>query len=110
MQPECSDEPLACSVGLQSTPSSVVRATVGDTRLVTSMGRVSERRLRRVGVLAGARLDGQVQLRGQPLSFADYVRDPTFSRGLLHVVEGSGRNGSRPNRRRAYGEAGIANT
>ncbi len=60
-----------------------------------------------------ARGDGRIQLRGHPLSFSDYARDPAFSRGLVHVVSGierSGRNGLRPNRRRAYRGAGIANT
>jgi hypothetical protein len=77
------------------------------------MGGVRERRVRRVCVSAGAWLDGQVRLRGQPLSFADYARDPSFSWGVVHVVSGidaSGRNGSRPNSRRAYGDAGIAST
>ena len=123
MQLECSDESLACSVGLQSTPSSVIRATVegreilsaangsaavednGDTCVITTWAASAS------DVCAGsasrlARGDGQVQLRGQPLSFSDYARDPAFSRGLVHVVSGierSGRNGLRPNRRRVLG-------
>ena len=102
MQLECSDGSVAHSVGLQSTRV-----------VVLAVGGVRERRLRRVGVSAGASLDGQVQLRRGPLSFADYGCDPTISRGLGHVVcgiEGTGRNRLRPNRRRADGEAGIANT
>jgi hypothetical protein len=68
MQLESSDESPACSVGLQSTPGSVIRAT---------------------------------------------VRGPACGWGLVHVASGierSGRNGLRPNRRRAYKGAGIANT
>jgi hypothetical protein len=129
MQLECSDQSLACSVGLQSTPSSVIRATVdgreilsaansaavednGDTCVVTTWTASAS------DVYAGsgsrlARGDGRIQLRGQPLSVSDYARDPAFSRGLVHVVSGierSGRNGLRPNRRRADRGAGIANT
>ena len=130
MQLECSDESFACSVGLQSTPSSVIRATVegreilsaangsaavednGDTCLVTTWAASAS------DVCAGsasrlAHGDGRLQLRGQPLSFSDCARGPAFSRGLVHVVSGierSGRNGLRPNRRRAYRGAGIANT
>ena len=130
MQPECSDEPFTCSVGLQGTPSGVICATVegceivsaantcagvednGDTCLVTTwVASASD-------VCAGsasrlAHGDGRLQLREQPLSFSDCARGPAFSRGLVHVVSGierSGRNGSRPNRRRAYRGAGIANT
>ena len=57
--------------------------------------------------------DGRFQRRGQPLSFSDRARGPVFSRGLVDVVSGierSGRNGLRPNRRRAYRGAGMANT
>ena len=130
MQLECSDEPLACSVGLQGTPSGVICATVegreilsaangcaavednGDTCLVTTWAASAS------DVCAGsasrlAHGDGRLQLRGQPLSFSGCARGPAFSRGLVHVVSGierSGRNGLRPNRRRAYRGAGIANT
>ena len=84
MQLECSDQSLACSVGLQSTPSSVIRATVdgreilsaansaavednGDTCVVTTWTASAS------DVYAGsgsrlARGDGRIQLRGQPLS------------------------------------------
>jgi hypothetical protein len=130
MQLECSDGSVSHSVGLQSTRVVVLGAVEGreilgavttsvavegngDAGLSAIVGGVRERRLPRVGVSAGALLDGQVQLRGGPLSFADYGCDPTISRGLGHVVcgiEGTGRNGLRPNRRRADGEAGIANT
>ena len=127
---ECSDASLACSVGLQSTPSRVIRATVegreilsaangsaaveddGDTCVITTWAAsVSD-------VCAGsasrlAHGDGRLQLRGQPLSFSGCARGPAFSQGaFVHVVSGierSGRNGLRPNRRRAY-RAGIANT
>jgi hypothetical protein len=110
MQLECSDQSLACSVGLQSTPSSVIRATVdgreilsaansaavednGDTCVVTTWTASAS------DVYAGsasrlARGDGRIQLRGQPLSVSDYARDPAFSRGLVHVVSGIGGSGS----------------
>jgi len=110
MQLECSDQSLACSVGLQSTPSSVIRATVegreilsaantsaavednGDTCVVTTWAASAS------DVCAGsgsrlARGDGRIQLRGQPLSVSDYARDPAFSRGLVHVVSGVGGSG-----------------
>jgi hypothetical protein len=129
MQLECSDESLACSVGLQSTPCSVTRATVegreiltaangsaaikdnGDTCVITTWAASAS------DVCAGsawrlARGDGRVQLRGQPLSFSDCARGPAFSRGPCAVVSGiepSGRNGLCPNRRADRG-AGIANT
>ena len=128
MQLECSDESRACSVGLQKTPSSVGRATVegreilsaangsaavednGDTCLVTIWAAFASDVS---GGSASRHGDGHVQLRGQPLSFSDRARGPAFSRGLVHVASGierSGRNGLRPNRRRAYRGAGMANT
>jgi len=84
MQLECSDESRACWVGLQSTPSSVIRATVegremlsaangsaavednGDTCLVTIWSAFAS------DVSAGsasrlARGDGRFQRRGPPL-------------------------------------------
>ena len=36
MQLECSDESRACWVGLQSTPSSVIRATVEGREIVSA--------------------------------------------------------------------------
>ena len=36
MQLECSDESVACSVGLQSTPSSVICATVEGREIVSA--------------------------------------------------------------------------
>src|SRR5450755_1541605 len=98
MQLECSDQSLACSVGLQSTPSSVIRATVdgreilsvantsaavednGDTCVVTTWTASAS------DVYAGsasrlARGDGRIQLRGQPLSVSDYARDPGVQSG-----------------------------
>lgn len=130
MQLECSDESLACSVGLRSTSSSAIRAAVegreilaaadgsaaiednGDTCVIMTWAACAG------DVCAGSawRLadgDGRVQLRGQPLSFSDCARDSAFGRGLVHVVSGierSGRNGLRRNRRRADRRAGIANT
>jgi len=101
MQLECSDESLACRVGLQSTPGSVVRAIVegreilsaadgsaavednGGTCVITTWAASAS------DVCAGlasrlAHGDGQVQVRGQPLSFSDCARGPAFSRGLVH--------------------------
>ena len=130
MQLECSDEPFACSVGLQGTPSGVICGTVegreilgaantcaavednGDTCLVTTWAASAS------DVCAGlasrlARGDGRLQRRGQPLRFSGCACGAAFSRGLVHVVFGierSGRNGLRPNRRHAYRGAGIANT
>jgi hypothetical protein len=91
MQLACSDESLACSVGLRSTPSRVIRATVegreilsaangsaavednGDTCVVTTWAASAS------DVCAGsasrlAHGDGRLQLRGQPLSFSGYAR------------------------------------
>jgi hypothetical protein len=118
---ECSDESLACSVGLQSRPSRVIRATVagreilgaangpaaveddGGTCVITTwVASASD-------VCAGsasrlAHGDGRLQLRGQPLSFSGCARGPAFSRGPRPCVvsgpERSGRNGLHPNRRR----------
>ena len=130
MQLECSDEPFACSVGLQGTPSGVICAAVegceilgaanpcaavednGGTCLVTTWAASASD----VCAWSASRLahgDGWLQLRGQPLSFSDCARGPAFSRGFAHVVSGierSGRNGLCPNCRRAYRGAGIANT
>jgi hypothetical protein len=98
MQLECSDESLACSVGLQSTPSSLIRATVegreilsaantsaavednGDTCVITTWAASASD----VSAGSASRLahgDGQVQLRGQPLSFSGYAR-PGLQSGL----------------------------
>ncbi len=99
MQLECSDESRACWVGLQSTPSSVIRATVegreilsaangsaavediGDTCVIATWAASAS------DVCAGlasrlARGDGRMQRRGQPLSFADCARGSAFSRRL----------------------------
>ena len=116
MQLESSDESLACWVGLQSTPSSVIRATVegreilsaangstavednGDTGVITKWAASASD----VCVGSAFRLahgDGRFQRRGKPLSFSDYARGPAFSRSLVRVVSGierSGRNGLRP--------------
>ena len=130
MQLESSDESPACSVGLQSTPSSVIRATVegreilsaangsaavkdnGDACVITTwVASASDVRAGSASRLAHR--DGRLQLRGQPLSFSDCAHGPACGRGLVHVASGierSGRNGLRPNRRRAYRRAGIANT
>ena len=127
---ECSDESLACSVGLQSTPSRVIRATVEgreilsaangsaaveddrDTCVITAWAASA------IDVCAGsasrlAHGDGRLQLRGQPLSFSGCARGPAFSRALVHVVSGIERSGAErlasQSSSRAEG-AGIANT
>jgi hypothetical protein len=129
MQFECSDESVAQAVGLQSIRGVGVAVVEGreilgaatsleavegngDGCSITLMGGVRERRLRGVGVSVGAGLRSLVELRRQPLSFADYGRDPTIRRGFRHVVsviEGTGRNGLRSNRRHDARGAGIAN-
>ncbi len=125
MQLECSDQSFACSIGLQSTPSSVIRATVegreilsaasgsaavednGDACVITKWAASTSD----VCVESASRLahrDGQAQLRGKPLSFSGYARGPAFSRNLVRVFSGiecSGRKQSR----RADRRAGIAN-
>jgi hypothetical protein len=107
MQLECSDEPLACSVGPPGTPSSVICATVEGREILRAANTSAAVK---DNVAHG---DGRLRPRGQPLSFSDCARGPAFSRGLVHVVssiERSERNGSHPNRRRAYRGVGIANT
>ena len=99
MQFECSDEPFACLVGLQSTPSSVIRATIegreivsaantcaavediGDTCVITTWAASASEFCARLasGLAHGG---GRLQRRGQPLSFSDCARGPVFSRGL----------------------------
>ena len=125
---ECSDASLACSVGLQSTPSRVIGTVEGreilsaangsaaveddgDTCVITTWAAsVSD-------VCAGsasrlAHGDGRLQLRGQPLSFFGCARGPVFSQGALSTwctaSSAAGRSGLRPDRRRAW--ARIANT
>ena len=130
MQLECSDEPFGCSVGLQSTPSSVVRGTAEGGGILTAMNGsvaveddpdacvIATWAASASDVCAGsaswlAHGVGGPQLRGQPLSFSDCAPGLAFSRGLVNIVSGiepSGRNGLRPNRRRAYRGAGIATT
>lgn len=111
-----------CSVGLLSTPSRVIRATVagreilgaadgsaaveddGGTCVITTwVASASD-------VCAGsasrlAHGHGRLQLRGQPLSFSGRAR-PGVQSGASSMCgfrhERSGRNGSHPNRRRAY--------
>ena len=99
MQLESSDESIACSVGLQSTPSSGIPATAegreilsaangsaaveddGDTGVITmwaasASGDGSAFRL--------AHGDGRFPRRGQPLSFIDCAGGPAFSRSFVH--------------------------
>ena len=116
MQLECSDESRACWVGLQSTPGSVIRATVegreilsaangsaavqdiGDTCVITTWVASAS------GVCAGlasrlARGDGRLQRRGQPLSFPTARAARRSVGASVDVVSGikpSGRNGLRP--------------
>ena len=130
MQLESSDESLACWVGLQSTPSSVIRATVegreilsaangsaavednGDTCVITTWAASAS------DVCAGsasrlARGDGRLQRRGQPLSFSDSRAARRSVGASVDVVSGisaAGGTACVPIRRRAYRGAGIANT
>ena len=99
MQLECSDQSRACWVGLQSTPGSVIRATVegrenlsaangsaavediGDTCVITAWAASASEFC--AGLASRlARGDGRLQRRGQPVSFSDCARGPAFSRGL----------------------------
>ena len=127
---ECSDESLAGSVGLQSTPSRVIRATVegreilsaangsaaveddGDTCVITAWAASASD----VCVGSASRLahgDGRFQLRGQPLSFFRLRARPGVHSGLVHVVSGIERSGAErlasQSSSRAEG-AGVANT
>ena len=91
MQLECSDESRACWVGLQSTPSGVIRPTVEGREIVSAAN--GSAAVEEIGdscvittwaasasdVCAGlasrlARGDGRLQRRGQPLSFSDCAR------------------------------------
>jgi hypothetical protein len=131
MQLECSDESLACSVGLQSTLGSAIRATVEGREILTAANSsaavvdngdtcvITTRPAFASDVCAGqasrlAHGDGRVQLRGQPLSFSDCARDPAFSRPpcarRFRQRAQWGRNGFSPDRRRADRRAGIADT
>jgi hypothetical protein len=130
MQLECSDESLACSVGLQSTPSTAIRATVegreilsaangsaaveecGDICMITTWA-ASESEVSAGSAWRLAHADGRCQLRWQLLDCSDCARGPAFGRVLAHVVSGierGARNGLRRTRRRADRGAGIANT
>ena len=118
MHLECLDESRACWVEPQSTPSSVIRATVEgreilsaangsaaveddcDTCVITTWAASAS------DVCAGlasrlARGDGRFQRRGQPLSFSDCARGSAFSRGprsnVVSGIEPSWRNDLRPN-------------
>jgi hypothetical protein len=109
MQLECSDQSLACSVGLQSTPSSVIRAAFegcemlsaadtyvavedrGDTCSIPTWAASAS------DVCAGsacrpAHGDGQVRLRAHPPSFSVYAREPGLhsgprTRGFRHRAQ-----------------------
>jgi hypothetical protein len=111
MQLECVDESRACWVGLQSTPSSLIRATVEGREIVSAAdGSAAVEEIGDVCVIttwaasasdvcAGlasrlARGDGRFQRRGQPLRFSDCARGLAFSRGL-------GRRGFRHRAQRA---------
>ena len=121
MQLESSDESLACLVGLQSTPSSGIRAMADGREILSAAnGSTAVEHKGDIGVIttcgmsAGGFCDGpafrlahghdRFQRRAHPLSLSDCAGGPAFSRGLVHVISGierSGWNGLRPNRRRA---------
>jgi hypothetical protein len=100
MQLESSDESLACWAGLQSTPSSGVRATVegrdvlsaangstaveanGDTVVMTTWA-ASASDVCDGSACRLAHGDGRFQRRGQPLSFIDCAGGPALSRSLV---------------------------
>ncbi|WP_249020142.1 histidine kinase [Conexibacter sp. S30A1] len=100
-----SDDLLACSVGLQSTPAGIIRAAVDVSRTIlmadstfaaisdgsghypiTIMSGIKDPKFSAIHVRAGAGLGGQVLVRGRPLSIADYAHDPTISRDFVHLV------------------------
>ena len=130
MQLKSSDESLACWVGLQSTPSSGVRATAeGRAILGAANGSTAVEDNGGTGVItmwassasdvcdgSAFRLahgDGRFPRRGKPLGFSDCAGGLAFSRTVsvgVSGIERSGRSGLRPNRRRAFRRAGIANT
>jgi signal transduction histidine kinase len=104
MQLQSSDDALLRNVALQRSADDVLRAAVGGSRAVlnadstfaavadagsypmTIMDGIRDPRFGRINVRAGAGLGGQVLLRGEPLSIADYAHDPTISRDFAHVV------------------------
>jgi signal transduction histidine kinase len=105
MQLQGSDDSLASTVGLESTPGEIMRAAVqvsreilaadstfaavgtgGSDYPITIMDGIRDPRFGAINVHAGAGLGGQVLLRGRPLSISDYAHDPTISRDFVHVV------------------------
>ena len=101
MQLESSDESLACWVGPQSTPSSVVRAMAeGRDMLSAANGSTAVEDNGDAGVITtwaasasdvcdGSACrpthgDGRSQRREQPLRFSDCAGGPAFSRSLVH--------------------------
>ncbi len=105
MQLQHSDDLLASSVGLQSTPAAIVRAAVDVSREILSadstfaavgdggggypitiMSGIRDPKFSAIHVRPGAGLGGQVLLRGRSLSIADYAHDPTISRDFVHLV------------------------
>jgi hypothetical protein len=101
MQTECADDWLVRSVGLQSTPSSVVRARAEGREIVSAAnGSAAVEDNRDTGVITtwaasardvcdGSALrlahgDGRFPRRGLPLSCIDCAGGPAFSRSFVH--------------------------
>ena len=105
MQLGHTDDLRASAVGLQSTPAAIVRAAVYVSREIlaadstfaavgdgsggyamTIMSGIRDPKFGTIRVRPGAGLGGQVLLRGQSLSIADYAHDPTISRDFVYLV------------------------
>jgi hypothetical protein len=129
MQLECSDESLACSVGLQSTPSSVVRSAVEGRGIVSATnGSAAVEDNGDTCVIATWAASASDSAPGRCLGWrpeavgfscagnrwaSPIARAAWRSVGALSTwfpASTAGRNGLRPNRRRAYRGAGIATT
>ncbi len=98
-------EEIARTVGMQQTTPRILTASAevtrrilgadstfvavadqaGDYRMEVTDG-IREPQFRQIVVRSGAGLGGQVLLRRQPLTVADYAVDPTISREFVHVV------------------------
>jgi signal transduction histidine kinase len=105
MHLQSSDDALARSVALERNPDEVVSASVDVSRTILNadstfaaitdgaggfpmsiMNGIRDPRFGAIHVKQGAGLGGQVLLRKEPLSIADYAHDPTISRDFAHVV------------------------
>jgi signal transduction histidine kinase len=104
MQLQSSDDALLRGVALQRSTDDILHAAVGLSRTVLNadstfaavaeeegypmriMDGIRDPRFGLINVRTGAGLGGQVLLRGEPLSIADYAHDATISRDFTYVV------------------------